>query len=70
MPHLLAVLVVQAVGEEDFMVEEGALRCRCRDDGYLPLPSDDSTRDNQRRDRPTVSASKLIVQVSYECPAK
>lgn len=34
MAHLFACLIIEAVGEVDFMVQEGTLRSGCRKDSY------------------------------------
>lgn len=59
MSHLLASLVVEAVGEVDFMVQEGALRgCRGHD-GNLDLVRS-CILDPRECNKPTVSESKLL----------
>jgi hypothetical protein len=63
MAHLLARLVVEAIGKVDFVVEEGALR-RCRGhDGDLGQVRQ-SMCGCRQGDKPTVSESSLRHAVS------
>jgi hypothetical protein len=63
MAHLLARLVVEAVGEVDFVIEEGALCGCCRHDGDLGRVRG-SMCVHRQGDKPTVSESSLRHAIS------
>jgi hypothetical protein len=57
-PHLLAVRIVETVGEVDFVVEEGALGGCRRQYGHLARVRS-SVNLYRQCDKPTVSESSL-----------